>query len=251
MTELFFASGSAPFTIALVVMFGLFLFEIISLFSGLGVNEVIDDLVVGNVDMPDIGDIGDIGDIADMPSVDGYSAGEVPGGIEGSSTPEGGSLLGRMLAWLYVGRVPVLIVLVLFLGIFGVIGLMGQSILRNLTGMALPAVIAAPAVFMASLPPVRWSAAGLARILPKDETSAVSTDSFIGRTATVMGGTARPDLPGQARLRDQFGTTHYVMVVPEQDDGILENGSLILLVRQVNGHFSAIPNPNAALTDSE
>jgi len=239
MIELLTTSGNAPFAVALAVMFGLLVFELISLISGLGVNEILDDVVAGSVDFPDWPDLPDnsIGDSSELPS-----------GIEGSSAPEGGSLIGRFLSWLYVGKVPVLVVLVVFLAAFGITGLLGQSVLQQLTGFTLPGLIAAPAVFFAVLPVVRWTTGGLARILPKDETSAVSTRSFIGRTATIVGGCARRDLPSQARLRDQFGTTHYVMVAPE-DDTVLESGSLVLLIRRVGGRFIAIPNPNAALAE--
>ncbi len=239
MIALLTAPGSAPFTVALLVMFGLLMFELVSLFSGLGVNEIVDDLVATNVDLPD------------MPDDFGVAGGDFSSGIEGTSTPDGGSLIGRVLAWLYVGRIPVLIVLVVFLGIFGLTGLIAQTALRSTVGFAVPALIAAPAVFFVSLPLVRWSAAGLARILPRDETSAVRTMSFVGRTATVTGGNARQGMPAQARLRDQFGTTHYLMVEPEDAEDVLEQGSLVLLVRRINGRFSAIPNPNAALAEQD
>jgi len=235
--ELLTASGNAPFSIALAVMFGLLIFELISLVSGLGVNEILDDVVAGNVDFPEIPD-SSLGE-----------AGEIPSGIEGSGAPEGGSLLGRVLAWLYVGQVPLLVVLVVFLGVFGIFGLIGQTLLRQLTGFALPGLVAVPAVLFVAMPFVRWTTGGLARILPREETSAVRTQSFVGRTATVVGGNARSDLPSQAKLQDQFGTTHYVMVIPEEENTTLDNGSLVLLVRIVGGRFTAIPNPNAALAE--
>jgi hypothetical protein len=237
--ELLTAGGNAPFSIALLVMFGLLIFELVSLVSGLGVNEILDDIVTGNVDFPELPDS----------SIGG--GGEVPSGIEGSGAPEGGSLLGRILAWLYVGQVPLLVVLVVFLAIFGIFGLVAQTLLRQLTGFALPALVAAPAVFFMSIPVVRWTTGGLSRILPREETSAVSVRDFIGRTATIVGGDARAELPSQAKLQDQFGTTHYVLVAPEEEEAVLSNGSLVLLVRKVGGRFTAIPNPNAALADDQ
>ncbi|PKL96438.1 MAG: hypothetical protein CVV18_01780, partial [Gammaproteobacteria bacterium HGW-Gammaproteobacteria-8] len=171
MIELLTASGNAPFSVALLVMLGLLVFELIAVISGMGVNELLDDFLAANVDLPDL---------PEMP--DEITGSDLSSGIEGTSAPEAGSLIGRVLAWLYVGKVPVLIVLVVFLAIFGLIGLAGQTMLRELTGLALPGLIAAPVVFFISLPAVRWCAGGLARILPKDETSAVSTRSFVGRT---------------------------------------------------------------------
>ena len=241
MIELLTANGNAPFTVALLVMLGLLAFEVVSLLSGFGVNELFDDFIAGNVDFPELPDGSDasFADVADG------------SGLEGSTASEGGSLIGRMLAWLYVGQVPVLIVLVVFLGVFGLFGLFAQSLLRQTIGLALPGLIAAPAMLVVSLPVVRWTAGGLSKILPKDESNAVSTSSFVGRTAIIVSGNATSDLPSQARLRDQYGTTHYVMVVPEESGQVLERGALILLVRQVGGHFTAIPNPNEALIDSD
>lgn len=236
MIEYFTAPGSVPFSIALLVMLGLLLFEVAALLIGFGANDVIDDFVISNIDLPEE----PWGGSPDMST-----------GIEGGGAPEGGSAFGRLLAWLYIGKLPILMVLAIFLTIFGVTGLVAQSLLRQSFGLAVPGIIAAPAVFFATLPLVRWCCGGLARILPREESSAISTATFVGRTATVIGGDARQDLPAQARLTDRFGTTHYVLVEPEDHDQVLANGTLVLLVRQINGRFSAIPNPNAALADND
>ena len=234
--ELLTAPGSAPFTVALLVVFGLLIFEIVSLISGLGVNEVVDNLVTSNIDLPD--------------AVDGPAGlGE---GLEGSSVPDGGSLLGKVLAWLYVGRVPVLIVFVVFLSFFGLIGLGLQSTASAIFGGPLPGLLAAPAAFFVALPGVRWSCAILARILPRDESNAVSTQTFIGKTAVIVGSTATATQAAQARLQDRHGTTHYLMVQPDLDTEQLEPGALVLIVRKLdNGRFSAISNPNSALNPQE
>lgn len=236
MIEYFTAPGSVPFSIALLVMLGLLLFEVAALLIGFGANDVIDDFVISNIDLPEE----PWGGSPDMST-----------GIEGSGAPEGGSAFGRMLAWLYIGKLPILMVLAIFLTIFGVTGLVAQSLLRQSFGLAVPGIIAAPAVFFATLPLVRWCCGGLSRIMPREESSAISTATFVGRTATVTGGDARQDLPAQARLTDRFGTTHYILVEPEDHDQVLANGTLVLLVRQINGRFSAIPNPNAALADND
>ena len=105
---------------------------------------------------------------------------------------------------------------------------------------------------MAVLPVVRACTGGLEGLLPRDETSAVDAATFVGRTAVVTGGVARAGMPAQARLTDQFGTTHYVLVEPEDAEDTFAAGSLVLLLRQTSGgRFSAIANPNAALVDRE
>jgi hypothetical protein len=229
--EWFTAPGSAPFTVALLVMLGLTAIELASLLTGVSVSDAVDELVVTHVDVQTVGD--------------------APTGMEVTS-PDGPSMVGRFLAWLYVGTVPVLMVFIVFLTIFGLIGLFAQHLLRSMLGAALPAIVAAPIVAVLCLPVVRACTGGLARVLPRDETSAVDAATFVGRTAVITGGAARVGLPAQARLTDQFGTTHYVLVEPEDAEDTFPTGSLVLLLRQTGGgRFSAIANPNAALVDRE
>jgi hypothetical protein len=231
-TEWFTAPGSAPFAVALLVMVGLTVVELMAMLTGFSVNDAVDEFVVSHSAIETIGD--------------------APTGLEATTAADAPGLVSRFLAWLYIGKVPVLMVLVVFLTVFGVAGLMAQQALRSLLGAALPAVIAAPAMVFVTLPLVRVCAAGLARVLPRDETSAVDPATFVGRTAHVTGGTARAGLAAQARVIDQFGTTHYVLVEPEDAGAVLPAGTPVLLVRQTGGgRFAAIANPNAALVDAD
>ena len=63
--------------------------------------------------------------------------------------------------------------------------------------------LSVPAAFFATLPIVRIFGAGLARLIPQDETYAVSFDTLVGRVATIVTGTARAGLsrPGESRER--------------------------------------------------
>lgn len=221
------APGNAPFAIALLIMFGITIVELIALVTGFSVNDVVDDFFAGHLEV---------------------TAGS--GTMEATGPGEATSAVGRFLAWLHVGRVPVLMILIVFLTVFGVFGLVGQGILRSAIGFALPAVLAAPAVFIASLPVVRSATGLLARMMPRDETSAVDIATLVGRTAVVTGGTARSGLPAQARVRDSFGTEHYVLVEPEDEGASFATGSVVLLVRQhAGGRFTVIENPNPVLID--
>lgn len=223
------ASGNAPFAIALLIMFGLALVELIALVTGFSVNDVVDDFVAGHLEA---------------------TAATGSTGMEATGHGEASSVVGRFLAWLHVGRVPVLMILIVFLTVFGVLGLVAQGALRALLGHALPAIVAAPAVLVASLPAVRATTGLLARLMPRDETSAVDIATLVGRTAVVTGGTARTGMPAQARVRDSFGTEHYVLVEPEDEGAVFAVGSVVLLVRQhAGGRFTVIENPNAALVD--
>lgn len=232
MTDWLVAPGNGPFVVALLVMLGLTLVEVVALFGGFGLNDLVDEYVVTHTGLDALG--------------------ESASGLDVTSGPDGPGLVGRFLAWLYVGQVPVLMILVVFLSVFAALGLLFQTLLRGTLGMPLPAAAAAPIVWVACLPVVRGSVAALARVMPRDETTAVDPESFVGRTAQVTGGTARPDLPAQARVVDAFGTTHYVLVEPEDTGEMLEAGSHVLLVRRVSGtRFTAIANTNPALLEKD
>lgn len=55
--------------------------------------------------------------------------------------------LSHFFSWLYVGRVPVLMLLICFLTLFGGIGLSLQSLIQQYLGFFLPALAAIPSSF--------------------------------------------------------------------------------------------------------
>lgn len=143
---------------------------------------------------------------------------------------------GDLLGWLGVGRVPLLMLLVIFLALFGLVGLAIQQTAAAWAGAPLSPWLAAPAALAASLPLTGIGARGLARIMPQDETSAVSLDSLIGKRGTITIGTARRGSPAQARVRDAYGQPHYVMVEPHEEGHPITEGETVLLVRR-EGHI--------------
>jgi len=142
-----------------------------------------------------------------------------------------------MLAWLGVGKVPLLILVVVLLALFGIVGIVLQQIAAALTGGPLSLWLAAPAALVAALPLAGGAASALARILPHDETTAVSLDSLVGKRAIVTVGTARRGSPAQARVRDVHGQSHYVMVEPSADHQSVSAGETMLLVRREDAVF--------------
>ena len=111
----------------------------------------------------------------------------------------------------------------------------------RITGEYLPAWFAALPALAIGLPATRYIGLGLARLIPKEETEAVSSRKFIGKVATIVRGQARAGLPAEAKLRDQFGRTHYLMVAPEGDD-VLDAGAEAVLVKRLGGHYLAVRN---------
>ena len=142
---------------------------------------------------------------------------------------------GGLLDWLGVGRVPLLMLLVVFLAAFGLIGLA----LQQLAGPFSP-WIAGPVAAAAALPFTGLGARGLARIMPQDETTAVSLDSLLGKRGTITIGTARAGSPAQARVRDVHGQAHYVMVEPHDPDHAIAEGETVLLIRRDGNIFTGL-----------
>jgi membrane protein implicated in regulation of membrane protease activity len=140
---------------------------------------------------------------------------------------DGGDLLG----WLGVGRVPLLMLLVVFLAFFGLAGLAIQQFAGPL-----PLLIAVPAAVAAALPLAGIGARALARIMPGDETTAIGLDELVGRRGTITIGTARRGSPAQARVSDVHGQVHYVMVEPYDDDHSIVEGETVRLDRR-DGHI--------------
>lgn len=150
----------------------------------------------------------------------------------------------KLLGWLHVGRVPVLVLLVLFLTGFALTGFALNIVAHRLLGAWVAPLISVPLAFFATLPMVRIFGAGLARLIPQDQTYAVSFESLIGRVATMVGGTARPGYPAQAKVANEHGQTIYVMVEPDTDGITFQGGERILLKKQIAGsRFAGAVNP--------
>lgn len=146
----------------------------------------------------------------------------------------------NVLSWLGVGRLPLLMLLIVFLAIFGIAGLILQQAVSDWAGSPLDAWVAGPAVAIAALPLTGFAARGLARILPQDHTTAVPLEVLIGTTAQVITGRATLGSPARARAEDHHGQAHYVMVEPDHSGQVFEEGERVLLVRREGDLFRAI-----------
>ncbi|RED53959.1 YqiJ family protein [Aestuariispira insulae] len=230
MFAFFLSPENMPFTISLGVMLAIAVLEGTMTLLGAGLSDVIDSLI------PDLDGGPDIELDLDADAAEGLD------GV-------GPSALSQFLGWLCFGRVPALIWLVGFLTVFGLTGLMMQRLLAGFGLGLLPAWIAWAPALAISLPPTRLMGLGLSKLVPNDESSAVSSVSFIGRTATVTLGVARSGKPAQARLTDQHGQTHYVMLEPDMDGDAFPAGTDVILVRKAGGLFRAIKNDRPSLAD--
>jgi hypothetical protein len=161
---------------------------------------------------------------------------------------DGSDAFDSILGWLHVGKVPLLILLVIFLAGFAVSGFALNVVTSGLLGVRVPPIISVTIAVIASLPIVRGAGATIARLIPKDQTYAVSLDSLVGRVATILSGTARQGFPAQAKVTSEYGQTLYVMVEPESAGSVFPSAESVLLIRRVAGtRFQAIRNPKPDL----
>ncbi|MBI2381440.1 MAG: DUF1449 family protein [Gammaproteobacteria bacterium] len=163
--------------------------------------------------------------------------------------PEAENSLTRVLGWLRVGQVPVLMLLVVLLTLFGLCGLGIQNLVQGLAGVYLPGWLAWLPALAAALPLTRLVGGWLHRAMPKDETTAVSADTLVGRIATITLGTARPGQPAEAKARDQHGQTHYFLVEPDGEGESFTAGTQVLLTEHRGTVYRAIVNPNPHLAE--
>lgn len=205
--ELLFHPQVWPFTL----LFGLFLatalLEIVMVFTGAGGNLGLDLSV--DIDIPDV------------------------------------SNHGGLLDWLGIGRVPFLITIASFFLCAGVIGMFAQTLQLETIGAAVPWPLVMVGAVALSLPPVRLLNHGLGRIWPKDvETSAVTTESFIGHEAEVVLGSIGGDEPGQIKFRDTAGTMHHAMAYADRAGETYRQGDALLIVGRRGAFYTVILHPN-------
>jgi len=209
MIDILFMPENLPFAVAIGLMLAIGLMEGVGMLLGFAVSGLLDNL------MPD----------ADFDA-------DLNIGDHGA--------FGELLTWMRVKQVPMIAILIAFLASFSIVGLALQQILFGMTGWMLPAVVAAIIAVFLALPGVRLFAGVLAKIMPRDETSAVSTATFIGHTAKITLGTASEGSPAEAKFRDQHGTTHYLMLAPDNAGDEFAQGSSVLIVRQDGAIFYGI-----------
>lgn len=138
------------------------------------------------------------------------------------------------------GRLPFLILLVLFLALFGIIGLAGQEFYSSLFGWLLTPWLAVPAAAVVSLPITGLLARPLSRVIPSDETTAIDIDMLVGRRGTIEIGKAETGSPARAKVVDFHGHNHFVMVEPANDGEVFRQAEEVLLVRREEETFRII-----------
>jgi hypothetical protein len=210
MTDFFFTPELYPFTLSIAVMFVLFFVELIGLFLGGSLSHFFDNI------FPDW-------HVHHSLDMDGHEGGPVS----------------YLLSWLRIKKVPLLVVLIIFLTYFGLTGILLQSLMAQMLGILLQWFISVPIALVATLFMIRLTIRQISKCLPKDETDAVAQESFIGLIATITLGEAKTGCPAEAKLKDKFSKTHYIMIEPE-DNRTYTTGDKLLIVKRRDAIFIGI-----------
>lgn len=202
MISFFLADFNLLYSGALCFVLFLALLEGVGSLIGLSIASALDDIFSIDIDVD-------------------IDAGLASGGLSG------------VLGWLYLHRLPFLVWLILFLTSFGVIGLTSNYI------YILPNLISLPITLLMTFFSCRLLGKQIAIIMPKNESSAVSSHSFSGKIATITIGKGTKGNATEAVLHDEFNQKHYVLVEPEQSDQVFLPGMKVLLIEKANNSWLA------------
>lgn len=193
------ADGVTPFSAAIVLMIFIGILEAASVIGGFSIGAMVDSII---------------------PDIDADFELEHPGHM---------GPMAHLFSWLSIGRVPSLVLLVLFLFSFGVSGWTIQLAWSQIFGSMMSAGIAfIPASILGIFGMSRLGAL-VARIIPKDETNVASRKDLLGGVATVTRASGA-GYPAEAKGFDLSGRTHYFLI--EEDQALeLEDGDKILVLR--------------------
>lgn len=199
------APGFYPFTIAALILVGIVTIEILAMVVGMSISSLVND-------------------------------GHAPHGVHSDHGP-----LDAWMSWLNRGGVPLLVLIMIGLASFAIAGFTIQGLAQALLA-PFPTLIASLLAVMAALPMTRALSRWTARIIPSDESSAISQSELIGMTGTVTLGPLDQGKPGRVRVRDLHGNIH-VLRAKAADGHLIPQGASVLLVDGSNGLFEAIPAP--------
>lgn len=213
-----FLPDFAPFTIALIVMLAIGAVELASLLIGFSPSSAIES-VLPDVDIPDV----------DVPEIDApdLAAPELSG-------------FASVLSWLSVGRMPILVLLVIFLTAFGLSGYIVQWLSTAIFSGPMSAWLAAIPALLGGAFATRHIGRWLGKLFPRDHTEAASQRDMIGSYATIIRGVAKQGQPAEAKTTDLRGRTHYVLIEPNDAATSYAQGDRVFIVGKEKTVYRAV-----------
>ena len=226
LSDFLLATAHAPFAIALGILGGLLLVELVTLLIGMPLSAKLDALLHLDLHAPDL----------HGPDLHGPH-----GGLD--ITHEAG-MFGTALDWLNAGRIPLLVLLMTMLAAFGSLGYLIEGVSHSTIGRV-PTVLAAILALLATIPITRQVSLLVAKVVPRDETYVVDAASLVGRIGVIVTGPLAIDTIARVKVKDAHGNLHFPWVRTTDPALRLEDGGHVLLVEQRGAEYLAVAaDPN-------
>ena len=133
------------------------------------------------------------------------------------------------LDWLNRGRVPMSVLLMLFVGLFAATGFAVQAIASSIAA-PLPAFGAVAIAGGGALIATGEASRLIGKILPRDESYVAHADDLIGSVGVVTMGPLGGESVGRVRIVDASGNVHFPLVRPLAPDDAIPQGAAVVLV---------------------
>tara|TARA_B100001109_G_scaffold12916_1_gene9671 strand:- start:5048 stop:5677 length:630 start_codon:yes stop_codon:yes gene_type:complete len=135
-------------------------------------------------------------------------------------------------SWLALDRLPLLVWLVLLLTTFGSAGLTFNFLSLTLLDTYFARWLITLLAVIAGLFFTARFGSFIARLLPKQESSATTADELVGTVGHITVGVARQNSPAEGKFIDAHGQPHYLLVEPFEPDEQFSQGEKILLIQK-------------------
>ncbi|MBR9790289.1 MAG: YqiJ family protein [Gammaproteobacteria bacterium] len=135
-------------------------------------------------------------------------------------------------SWLALDKVPLLVWLVLLLTTFGSAGLTFNFLSLTLLDTYFARWLITLLAVVAGLFFTARFGTFIARLLPKQESSATTADELVGTVGHITVGVARQNSPAEGKFIDAHGQPHYLLVEPLEPDEQFSQGEKILLIQK-------------------
>ena len=138
----------------------------------------------------------------------------------------------KLLGWLNIDKLPLLVWLVLLFTSFATSGYLVTYNVHNLFNFAVPFWLSSPVALIGMGLITHHLGLYISKIAPKEESSAINVDDFVGALATITLGSAKKSNPAEAMFKDKFNQKHYVMVEPESEGIEFTQGTKVTLIEK-------------------
>ena len=195
--------ANTPYLFSLAILVVFFAFEIIGMLIGMSISHTLDSAIDFDID-------------TDM---------------------------GGHLSLLGFGKVPLMVWLMFFLGIFTILGYGTNTLMSSVFGGFVPVYVLIVPVLALTIYMNTIACSLFAKLVPRHESDAVDADSFEGRVARVTVGVATKKDFAMGTVLDVHGNSHNIRILAMDDDSTFNKGLDVILVERISDSnlWNAIP----------